>query len=331
MPLPGQQQPETVTRHEIDRILRFAFGVHQLPIPAESMGGGSINSVFRIDLGESESFVLRVAPAATMAARGPGWLTPYGLRRELAVIDAASSLSEFLPITLAHDFDNAALDRDWVIQKMMPGVSLASVDQDLAPSSRATIWTELGGFTRRLHAISADRFGPPAWGPTFDRWSEQVAWDTASLIDDAVKFGIPAAPFERLAMAVERMAPLLDEVTTPALIHSDLARRHVFVKPADDGGVRLAGVIDLEFGRFADPLSEHLIDGFAWRNAPVEMRSAFMRGYEMDEFSPTEDMRVRLYVALSIAWLVPLLAFQGQPYDHVMIELDRALAAIEMG
>lgn len=73
---------------------------------------------------------------------------------------------------------------------------------------------------------------------------------------------------------------------SPALIHSDLSRTHVFVAPGPGGEMRLAGVIDLEFGRFADPLSEHLITGFEWGNAPIEMRPAFVHGYGMGGFFP---------------------------------------------
>lgn len=329
--MPDRHEPAAITHHDVNRILRFVFGKRNEAIPFEPMRGGSINSVFRVDAGESESYVLRIAPSTEVAARGPGWLSPFGLRREFAVVEAASALRGFLPVTLAHDFDGEVIDRDWVMQEVMPGVPLATIDDDLRPESRAAIWTELGGFARQLHGISADRFGSPAWGPAFARWSDQMRWDAASLIDDAAKFGYPAAPFDRLATAVERMAPLLDEVTTPALIHSDLSRTHVFVEAGNDGALRLAGVIDLEFGRFADPLSEHLITGFAWGNAPVEMRPAFMRGYGKGELSPEEDIRVGLYVAMSLAWFVPLLAFQGQPYDVVMVEFDRALRAVEEG
>ena len=245
------------------------------------------------------------------------------------MIEAASALDQYLPVTVAHDFDHSVIDRDWVLQQVMPGVALASIDDTLDPSARSAIWTELGAFTRELHDTCSDRFGPPAWGATFARWTDQVRWDVASLIDDAARFGIPPAPFERLSAAVERLAPLLDEVTTPALIHSDLSRSHVFVNLGHDGGIRLAGVIDLEFGRFADALSEHLITGFEWGNAPIEMRSAFMGGYGKAALSSEEDIRVGLYVAISLAWLVPLLAFQGQPYDAVMIEMTQSLDTLD--
>lgn len=320
-----------IPRDALDRILRSVFGQGIGGCAVQPLEGGGINNVYRVDLSNAESYVLRIAPTEAVAERGPGWLTAHGLRRELAVIEVASALREFLPVTVAHDFGLAVIDRDWVLQEMMPGLPLATVDASLHPQHRAAVWTELGQFTRTLHAITGDRFGPPAWGPTFARWSDQVRFDVASLIDDAATFAYPAAPFERLAECVERLAPLLDAVTTPTLIHSDLSRTHVFVETDDDVGYRLRGVIDLEFGRFADPLSEHLITGFAWSNAPVEMRPAFTRGYGYDVTQPEEEARVQLYVALSIAWLVPLAAFQGQPYDGLLAKLDRAVRDIEKG
>ena len=85
-------------------------------------------------------------------------------------------------------------------------------------------------------------------------------------------------------------------------------------------------MIDLEFGRFADPLSEHLVVGFAYNNTPVEMRASFERGFgplDIDGF------RVQLYMALDLAWFAPLLAMQGEPTAGLLQRLVRVIDALE--
>lgn len=316
-----------IDRPELDAILRHAFGGRH-GIQDTQCGDGQVNDARRLAWPDGTQRILRVAPSVATAEAGPSWFTSCGLRREAAVIASATELAASLPVTTVHDFTHAVIDRDWVIQEVMPGRPLSEVDRQLDPDAREDIWEQIGAFTRRLHDVRAPRFGPPACGPQFDRWSGLLEWDVEGLLADARVFSYDPTPFCQLAQVVSTHRALLDEVGTPALIHSDLCRPHIFVEPVD-GRWRLVGTIDLEFGRFADPLSEHLISGFEWDNAPQEMRPAFMRTYRPGGESEADRLRIAIYVALSLAWFVPLLAMQGEPIDGVLMKLDRALAAIE--
>jgi hypothetical protein len=309
---------------EMDAILREAFREHRHGITSLIMPHGVINDARMLTLPDGEQMILRVAPTDALAEAGPTWFTPYGLRREAAVIAAASNLADFLPVTIDHDFQRRVIDRDWVIQKVMPGEVFRVVDETLPPDVREVIWQEIGAFTRRLHAVSSDTFGAPSWGPTFDRWSAQVEWDVAGLLDDAERFGYNKAPFARMAQAIAAHRDLLDEVTSPSLIHSDLNRYHLFVEQRE-GEWGLRGTIDLEFGRFADPHSESLIVGFEWDNAPVKMRGAFMTGYRHRDFTESERLRVDIYAALALGWFAPLLAMQGEPVDDLLARITSVL------
>lgn len=329
MRLPGQQHPGPVTDREFQAIVANAFGRQTAPATSVALGGGHINDTRLLTMADGRRWVLRVAPSEATAIAGPSWFTPYGLRREWAVVEAASALDQYLPVTVVHDFDHSLIDRDWVIQQVMPGVSLASIDDSLDPVARSAIWSDLGDFTRRLHANSSNRFGPPAWGPSFVRWSELVAWDAAGMVDDAGRFGLPVATFERLAELIGRFSELLDGVTTPALIHSDLWPPHVFVERDADSAYRLVGVIDLEFGRYADPLSEHLPPTFDWGNVPEDMRPPFMEGYGSFTLRPGDAIRSRIYLAVGLSWAATLAAYQGKPYDRVIDDLERVVCDVE--
>ncbi len=304
---------EPVSRDQIERILKAAFGNGETVASMTPLGGGSINSTFEVMLRDQGSVILRVAPSDALAARGPSWLTPWGLRREQAVIALATpALGGLLPATIASGFDRAEIERDWVVQERMPGVQLSTVDAALLPDERTALWIDLGNLTRRLHETPGDWFGAPVAGPRFDRLSALLRHDAAGLRDDAARFGLPDAPFERLLGWIDELTDTFDDNPGPRLVHSDLARSHVFVDRDGDREWRISGIIDLEFGRFADPQLERLITSFQWGNAPLEMKQAFLGGYGRHFDAPEDRLRLGVYVALALAWSATILAFHGQ-------------------
>ena len=310
-----------VEDRDLAAILEHAFGATGAPHEVSIVGEGVINDTRLLTWPDDTRRFLRVAPSDAVAGAGPGWLTPYGLRREAAVIAAAGDLAGMLPVTVAHDFQRTVIDRDWVIQDAMRGIPLSAIDRTLHQRDRVSIWTQLGVFVRRLNAVTGEWFGSPAFGERHDTWSALLRSDVAVLCEDAERLGYDAAPFERLAQAVRNLEPVLARVTRPALIHSDLARGHIFVEKVAAGWM-LTGVIDLEFGRYADPRSEHLIVGFDYDNSPAEMQRAFAHGYGEIHIDP----RLRhLYVALDLAWFAPLLDMQGEPVDDLLARLSGVL------
>jgi aminoglycoside phosphotransferase (APT) family kinase protein len=314
-----------VNDRELAAILNHAVGATGAPSEITIVGEGVINDTRLLTWPDGTRRYLQVAPSDAVAAAGPGWFTPYGLRREAAVIAAAHTLADYLPVTVAHDFERTVIDRDWVIQDAMRGIPLSAIDRTLDKRDRDVIWTQLGDFVRKLNAVAGTWFGAPAFGVRHGTWSGLLQSDVAALIDDAERLGYDSGPFRRLAKAVLDLEPLLALVRRPALIHSDLARGHIFVEK-DAAGWVLKGVIDLEFGRYADPLSEHLIVGFAYDNTPAEMQPAFERGYGEFHFDP----RLRqLYVALDLAWFAPLLDMQGEPLDDLLARLSGVLDELD--
>lgn len=327
--VPGAQHD--LMDSDLRRVVTAAYGSSDILDLATPLGGGSINTSYVLRMRNGSPVILRVAPSDATAAAGPGWLTPWGLRREAAVIALAPDLHELLPVTIAHDFERAVIDRDWVIQRVMPGVSLSAIDATLAADERDQLWVELGTITRRLHSVRGDRFGPPVCGERLDRWSDLLAQDAEGLVEDALRFALPALPFERLLHLIERLAPVLDESLTPHLVHSDLARSHVFVDRTDGAPYRITGIIDLEFGRFADPRMERLITSFRWGNAPAEMAPAFFRGYGRTFESLEDRARLQVYVALALGWSATILAWHEtrDALPGVLSQLDDALTTLE--
>lgn len=324
--MPDRTEP--VSGQHVHNILKATFSASDVATSVTPMKGGSINTTFRIDLRDGPSAILRVAPSDAAAGRGPSWLTPWGLRREQSVIALATpALGTLLPKTIASGFDRVLIDRDWIIQERMPGVPLSTVDAALPRDERTALWTELGRLTARLHATPGQRFGAPVAGPRFERLSDLLRNDADGLLDDAARFDLPGAPFRRLRARIDELADVFDDNPGPRLIHSDLARSHVFVDRVGDAPFHVSGIIDLEFGRFADPQFERLITSFQWGNAPMEMKLAFFAGYGRRFDTPEDHLRLRVYVALALAWSATILAFHDrrESMPGVIAQMEDAL------
>lgn len=322
---------DLLTDEELRRVATVAYGAPDELDVVIPLSGGSINTSYALRTRDGSSMILRVAPSDATAATGPGWLTPWGLRREVAVIALAPDLHPVLPVTVVHDFERTVLDRDWVIQEVMPGDLLSDVNATLPVDERTVLWTELGAITRRLHSVHGDAFGPPAWGQRFDRWSDLLAHEVHVLIDDAGRFSLPPRLFLRLWRLVEDLAPVLDNGISPHLVHSDLAPAHVFVDRTNEGRYRIAGIIDLEFGRFADPQMERLITSLCWGQTPVEMVPAFFGEYGHAFEDPDDRIRLHVYVAIALGWSATILAWHEtrDALPGILGELDDVLNALE--
>jgi len=310
--------PHSIPAGSLEEIVTRAFGRGTRLRTAHAIGGGSVNAVLALEFERGSAAILRVAPSAEQAASGPSWLTSFGLRREQAVMTRLPHLAHLLPETVHADFSRTLLDRDWVIQRFVRGVAWS----DLAPTMTATqhqhIWHQTGTLARSIHDVRGDAFGLPGdreAGMRSPRWSDVLLHDTEGFITDAGRFGIDRAPVERLQATIARHALSLDAVTIPGLIHSDLDPRHIFIEPDGKQGYRISGLIDLEFGRFADPLSESLIVMFGVEPPAPEFEAAFRQGYGPFPVAPGGDVRRLIYQGIALGWMLTDLARLGRRSD----------------
>lgn len=303
-----------LTPDQLAAIVRHAFGPRATLVEAVPVGGGTVNEVWRLRVAGERDVILRVAPSPEAAARGASWLTPDGLRREQAAIALLPSLATILPDTVRFEGSRAIVDRDWVVQTIVPGRPWSEVDATLDDATRLGLWRQMGAICRAIHEVPGPAFGP-AHDPAFPTWAGLLLDDARGLLDDAVRFGLDAGPFQRLLAALEADRALLDRVTAPALIHSDLGPRHCFVESDADGAWRIVGLIDLEFARFADPMSESTIVGLALLPPDDRLCEAFWTGYGPLGMPPGRERRAALDAAIALGWIATDLARLGLPDD----------------
>ena len=297
MPLTLPQEAELILNRLMDQ---QAIDPATAPEPIST---GTINTVWHAGLTGGEPVVVRVGPPSDVVERGPSWMRSGALACEAIVLDRVRQDLDALPVPVAAGFREP--ERPWLVQRVVPGRSFAEVMPAMRPEERAGIWGELGECLRRLHRIEAPWFGTPDGYRVFPDWAEMVRSDAEGLLDDARRYGLDPAPFERLREMVERHAELLREVKSPAIVHSDLGPRHVFVRRPSDGAWRISGLIDWEYSRYVDPLSESIVVELLARPEGDADRVAFLDGYGLDEralANPTLWRRQEIYRAVAEGW-----------------------------
>jgi aminoglycoside phosphotransferase (APT) family kinase protein len=292
------------------RALLAAAGVGGKP-ELTPLSGGTVNQAFRVESGD-EPLILRIAPSDAEVSPGPSWLSSHGLRREQEVLRLlADQLAGLIPETVRFDESRTLIDRDWVLQTVIPGHAWEELLPQLDARERDTLWRHLGEITARVHAVVGTEFGPPEAGFGTATWSDLVRWDVTGFTVDAGRFGIDPAPMEALQSIVDDAASLLDHVHEPRLIHSDLGLNHVFIAPGKDGQHRITGIIDWEYGRFADPQSESIFVQHTLSGRPDDELAAFCQGYGCPGRSHEAEIRMTIYQLVALGWTVTDMARQG--------------------
>lgn len=276
------------------------------------VSGGTINIAYRIDQGHNGPFIIRLSPTDAEAEAGPGWMTSHGLRREQTTMGLLSGISHLLPRTVHFDESREHIDRDWVLQTWVRGEPWQDVRPSLSSDEDLDLWRQLGQVIRQIHDVTGREFGPPEAGLGYATLSDLIRWDVTGFSVDALRFGIDAGPFDRLQSLVDDAAPVLNEIEEPRLIHSDLNQRHVFIGRSADGRREIAGLIDLEFARFADPYSESVfVDAVLLpRNDGSDV--ALCEGYDCAPPTHEDELRRHIYTLVALGWTVMDLVRQDQ-------------------
>ncbi len=216
--------------------------------------------------------------------------------------------------------------------------SLYQTREQLTPVQLEQVRRDLGGICRRLHRVTGPRFGYPRR----DGHTRSASWRTSFLaivedvLADAVEYRreLPA-PADSIRRLVERHADLLDEVTTPVLVHFDLWDGNVFIQPrngAERDGYTIEGLIDGERAFYGDPIAE--LVSLALFTDPAQ-RPGLLPGYLGRVMTDRERTRLRLYTVYLYLIMVTEGATRGfDPAEHepirraALAHLDAELTAL---
>lgn len=158
--------------------------------------------------------------------------------------------------------------------------------------------------------------GPPA--PT---WRAAFTTMTDAVLADADTYGarLPR-PADRIRPLLAAAAPVLDDVTRPALVHFDLWQGNLLVD-GEPGARTIGGIIDGERMFWGDPVAEFVSLALLGN---LEEDKDFLAGYEEGSGRPMVfDASVRLRLALYRCYLYLIMLVETVPRRVPQEQLDR--------
>lgn len=297
-----------LTPEVIAELVRAGLGSGARVARARTLSGGTFNACWGVTLADGAELVLKVAPPPALPLLG---YEQNLLRTEADFYARAAAVQVPVPRVVHADWSRTRIGSDWLLMTRIPGRSLQAARRRLPRAELAGVRAELGRVVARLARVRGEFFGyaPPAIGTRAASWREAYAAMLGLILRDAVRWKVrlprSAAAIEAL---VTRVAPALDAVTEPSLVHFDLWDGNVFVDQAG-GRARLSGVIDGERAFFGDPLAE--LPSLALFG-DIEDDTDLLRGYAeesgralvFDDLTRARVFLARLYLHL-IMWIEP--------------------------
>jgi aminoglycoside phosphotransferase (APT) family kinase protein len=193
-----------------------------------------------------------------------------------------------VPAIYFHDDSHAIIDSEYFLMSFVPGQAYHQVRESYTPQRRAMIEQTVGNYLRQINTITSAFFGYPTMaGRRYTTWREAfLAMFEDLLQDGSDKQVVLPLDYATLRRQVEAVAPALDDVRVPQLVHWDLWDGNIFVEPKTG---QITGIIDFERALWGDPLME-----FQYRT--LEITPAYESGYGLSLLdSPTALVRRTLY------------------------------------
>ena len=279
-----------LTREEIDAIVKDYWGPLPSPMGCTLLKGGLFNTTYLLE-GElpEHKWILRVAPEQLehlfsfekkmMASEG----TIYRLMNVHGIP---------APHVLHYNDSHTHVNRNYMIMEYIDSIPMN--DPSITPEEHAMLEEELGRCLKKMHDITADRFGwPQPDGSVLghDKWSAALT-DFAQEVYDRCQTGelVESSLLEEFLACYTEQAPLYDEIKIPALVHNDIWDPNVLVTRNEDGVPQIAAIIDADRAMYSDREFELLLGS----DAP-----AFMKGYQAElNTSPQAAARRTAYQML---------------------------------
>jgi fructosamine-3-kinase len=224
-----------------------------------------------------------------------------------------------VPVVVAVDGADAA--GGYLVMTECPGSPWPELTPQPRGGQRDDLRAELGGQVARLHMITGPGFGYPsgAVGPLRDTWRAAFLDMVNAVLADAETFAValPRSIADVLDWFDAR-TPVLDEVTTPALVHFDLWDGNILVE-STGAGHRIGALIDAERAFWGDPLAD--FNSLALFG-DIEQDPAFLRGYRAGGGTVTFDFAARQRLSLYRTYLNLIMWVEAIPRQASQERLD---------
>jgi aminoglycoside phosphotransferase (APT) family kinase protein len=288
-----------LTAAELDALAHRALGTGVWS--STELTDGYANAVWRLALEDGREVVLKLSPPPELDQLS---YERNLLRMEAAAIELATGAG--VPVApLVHAcYDDPVLGGDYLMLAALDGVSWNDVKPDVKPGDEAALRRELGRHLARFNAVTGEVFGYPHAGIVGRTWREAFLAMVTALLGDTERYPTPLPrPVEEIMAVFEAASPVLDEVTTPHLVHFDVWVGNVFLDLR--GTPRIQAIIDHERAFWGDPIAEFVTPTIFGELREDDPLLAGYREVTPLELTPAALTRLDLYRAyLSLILLV---------------------------
>ena len=281
--------------------------------------GGTFNAVHLVSLADGTRLVVKIPPAAgtpLLRYERQGILATEALYYQLA----GECRDVTVPDVVAVDTADAA--GGYLVMTECPGTPWPQLAPPPAGAERDELRAALGGQVARLHTITGPGFGYPSEpvGPLRETWRAAFFDMVNAVLADAETFAVTLPrPIADILEWFKDRAVVLDEVTTPALVHFDLWDGNILVE-SGPAGHRIGALIDAERAFWGDPLAEFVSLALY---GDIERDTAFLDGYRGAGGTVTFDVAARRRLSLYRAYLYLIMWVETAPRGFGQELLDR--------
>jgi aminoglycoside phosphotransferase (APT) family kinase protein len=286
------------------------------------LAGGTFNEVSRVTLADGRRLILKVPPPPD----APVLAYERGILRSEALFYELAAPNPWLPAVTHAGFGRGGAP-DFLLMTELPGQPWPAVAGRIGDRQRQRLRGELGRIVAGLHGMTGTKFGYPA-RPLAASWRKAFGDMLGTILAEAdqhrVTLPLPTGVIRQLAA---RHADVLDEVTTPVLVHFDLWDGNILVD-LDGEAPRIGGLIDAERAFWGDPLADFVSLALL---GDIRQDEAFLAGYR-EAGGPARldaSSRVRLALYRSYLYLIMLVEAIPRGYDASRREwLERRVAPV---
>ncbi|MFB6780246.1 phosphotransferase family protein [Streptomyces sp. NPDC056352] len=285
------------------------------------LAGGTYNTVTRVTLTDGRDWVVKIPPPPT----APGMSYERGLLLNEVTFYTAAGIPA-APSVVHSALDPGSATGPYLIMSTRPGQPWHEAAASMTHGEEARLRRELGDLVRRLHLVTcaSGGFGYPggAMGPLAPTWRAAFTTMTDAVLADADTYRarLPR-PTNRIRALLAAAAPVLDDVTRPALVHFDLWQGNLLVD-GEPGARTIGGVIDGERMFWGDPVADFVSLALLGN---VEEDEDFLTGYGS---SLVFDASVRLRLALYRCYLYLIMLVETVPRRVPQEHRDRTWSEV---
>jgi len=272
------------------------------------LDGGTFNAVSRVTLADGRRLILKVPPLPGV----PVLTYERGiLRTEALFYDLAAPHCQ-LPAVIHAGFGHHNDVGDFLLMTELPGQPWPAVADRLGDGQRQRLRGELGRIVAGLHTTTGSEFGYPAQ-PLAASW--RIAFggmlDTILTEADHYRVTLPL-PTGVIRQRAARHASVLDEVTTPMLVHFDLWDGNILID-LDGATPRIGGLIDAERAFWGDPLADFVSLALL---GDIQQDEAFLTSYREADGPVRLDGSSPIRLALYRTYLYLIMLVEAAPRGY---------------